>query len=805
MLANASSSDHADAVTAGAHLVCVRAEWRGRWRSYVLVAGVGAIAVMAVVATLGAAGRSETAFARLRAATRAGDASLFFPDPSRAKAAVPSVVALDGVARAAAEVELFVRPAGTSLVPDYNLYARAPLTAKGSRLVNTPVIIEGRSVDPGRADEMVMSERLAAELGVSVGDTVPLESMTTSWVEVANTGGDPGPPDGPTVKVVVVGLARTPADFARFKGLLHLSPGFVHRYGGHLRVYSKVEVVRSNGTSRRALDASLRAFSKRNIELDDALFGDNAETDAGLNTIATSLRLVAAVAALAGAVVLVLAIARLVRLGRGDRRTLVVLGWTTRQIVAAAALAFAPWLLLGTGLGLLGGTLTSPQVLVDLARRVDPTPASIVVDARVVLGVGVVTAVIGLVAASLSARRSAAKPIGRVRRPSGVLHLQRPLPVVLGARHALFGESEQGGRASRGAAAVMAVCTAGAVAALVVSASISRLQTDPTLIGQSANRVIDSGESVEVYDRAMPILVRDRRVAVLAGIHVAFGISAQGGEELPALAYEVKRGDLGVSVVRGRIARRPGEVALGPSSLDRLGKEVGDRVRLRAESASAGYLIVGAVLFPEGDFAHDSGLALTTSGANRLLGDVHDAGALHQIVFEWADGVDARRADRELVASGLQVLTNRAALKPASVTNLGQVAALPRYLAAFLAVLSLATLGHVLTVSVRRRSREIGTLRALGMTPRSTSAIVAAHAFTILSIALVVGIPLGLAVGAKVWAPIANGAHVVVRSVVPASPVTLLVFATIAGAAALAVVPAWRAFRLHAADTLRAE
>ena len=42
---------------------------------------------------------------------------------------------------------------------------------------------------------------VAAELGISVGDTVTLESMTTRWVEVANNGGDPGPPDGPKVKV----------------------------------------------------------------------------------------------------------------------------------------------------------------------------------------------------------------------------------------------------------------------------------------------------------------------------------------------------------------------------------------------------------------------------------------------------------------------------------------------------------------------------------------------------------------------------------------------------------------------------
>src|SRR6185436_12443047 len=143
---------------------------------------------------------SETAFERLRAATRGADISAFFPDGDGAAAAVPEITRIDGVSAAAAELELFVRPAGTDYFPDYNLYARAPLTPR-TRL-NRPVIVSGRRPNPNRPDEMLMSEALAAKLGVSAGDTVPLESMTTHWNTIANNGGDPGPPDGPKVKVV---------------------------------------------------------------------------------------------------------------------------------------------------------------------------------------------------------------------------------------------------------------------------------------------------------------------------------------------------------------------------------------------------------------------------------------------------------------------------------------------------------------------------------------------------------------------------------------------------------------------------
>ena len=71
------------------------------------------------------------------------------------------------------------------------------------------------------------------------------------------------------------------------------------------------------------------------VETTSDLFGDNATTDDGLNTIATALRLIAALAALAGAAVLALAITRAIRLGFSDRGVLVALGWTNGQLVNA--------------------------------------------------------------------------------------------------------------------------------------------------------------------------------------------------------------------------------------------------------------------------------------------------------------------------------------------------------------------------------------------------------------------------------------------------------------------------------------
>src|SRR5207244_2920910 len=155
--------------------VYARAEWRVRWRSHLVLAGVTAATVAAAVATMTAAGRSDNAFHRLRAMTHASDAIVLHPDAERRPArAVAAVKAVDGVESAAAEAELFVRPVGTDYFPDYNLYAIAPLVRDEGDGLNTPVVVKGRPVDPGRDDEVALSEDLAAATGVDVGDSITL-------------------------------------------------------------------------------------------------------------------------------------------------------------------------------------------------------------------------------------------------------------------------------------------------------------------------------------------------------------------------------------------------------------------------------------------------------------------------------------------------------------------------------------------------------------------------------------------------------------------------------------------------------
>jgi predicted lysophospholipase L1 biosynthesis ABC-type transport system permease subunit len=217
------------------------------------------------------------------------------------------------------------------------------------------------------------------------------------------------------------------------------------------------------------------------------------------------------------------------------------------------------------------------------------------------------------------------------------------------------------------------------------------------------------------------------------------------------------------------------------------------------------YRIVGSMLFPEGDFNHDNGIALTFAGADRLLGNTHDAAQIHQVVFDWARGIDARSADQALADDGLPVLTNADALTPATVRNLGQVEALPRYLALFVGVLAIAALAHALALTFRLRARELATLRALGLTRITTAGVVATHALAIIVVASAIGIPAGLIVGKQLWTPIATGANVVVRPIAPWSSIGRLLLAGLVSSAIVTLVPMRRAWKLRPHEQLRAE
>lgn len=130
---------------------------------------------------------------------------------------------------------------------------------------------------------------------------------------------------------------------------------------------------------------------------------------------------------------------------------------------------------------------------------------------------------------------------------------------------------------------------------------------------------------------------------------------------------------------------------------------------------------------------------------------------------------------------------------------------LPRILAAFLAVFAAAAVALVLDASVRRRRRDFATLRALGMTRGGTRAILNMQGTAIAVVGLVVGVPLGVALGRIACRLVTERVPLDFVGPLALAAVVVLAVGALVVVNLLAVLPGRRAARLRPAEVLRAE
>jgi putative ABC transport system permease protein len=140
-----------------------------------------------------------------------------------------------------------------------------------------------------------------------------------------------------------------------------------------------------------------------------------------------------------------------------------------------------------------------------------------------------------------------------------------------------------------------------------------------------------------------------------------------------------------------------------------------------------------------------------------------------------------------------------------ALVNFGGSASFPLLLGAVVVLCGLATLAHLLVVSLARRRTESGLLMALGMVRRQLAAIVFWQATTIAVAAIAAGIPLGIAAGHAIWRAFAISLGVVPVPVVQAWLIGALAAGALLTANALATIPAVTAARSRPGQLLRTE
>ena len=173
-----------------------------------------------------------------------------------------------------------------------------------------------------------------------------------------------------------------------------------------------------------------------------------------------------------------------------------------------------------------------------------------------------------------------------------------------------------------------------------------------------------------------------------------------------------------------------------------------------------------------------------------------------QAVLAHTSETFAEVTDELLMTQHEDHLTSGIGVGTELLVNFGEAVNFPLILGFMLALFGAATLLHLLVVSVVRRRREIGLLKALGFVNGQIGAAVCWQATTVAVVGIVVGIPLGIAVGQVVWRAFATNLGAVPISVVPAWLLAALGAGVLVVANLLAIGPTVAAARSKTAGQL---
>jgi hypothetical protein len=355
--------------------------------------------------------------------------------------------------------------------------------------------------------------------------------------------------------------------------------------------------------------------------------------------------------------------------------------------------------------------------------------------------------------------------------------------------------------------AVIALCGTG-----VFGASLSHLTQTPRLYGEP--------EQLS-FDPPNPTLLRNLEAdPAVTGITVGVGAGeiSINNVIVGAVAATAIRGPLLFSAVNGHLPNGDDQIGLGVTTMRQVGARVGSLVRITVAQRSGGkrtepFLVVSQDSFPliGGFVSLGTGAILTTAGLERAF----CAPGPHLAACRQAMGNTSKGGVRVSFVPGPR---GQAAIKhylnryssitsvpftPTSIVNFGEAVNFPLIFGAMLALFGAATLVHLLVVSVSRRRREIGLLKAVGFVNSQIASVVAWQATTLALVGIAIGVPLGIVVGRGVWMAFANNLGVVPVSVVPAWLIVGLAAGVLVVANLLAATPALAAARTKPGLLLR--
>ena len=788
---------------------------RGRLWSLIaiaLVLGVGAGAVLAAAA---GARRTQTAYPRFISQSHESDVlvGIGCPPPAVAPCAPVHrafhelVTSLPQVSSSASAPGLEVFPVSDRGRIDYNVRFVATNDQRIGRTIYLEKLFAGHYPNLNDPSAIGVNLPLALAHHYHVGQV--LRDYRVFPGENRPFRASEGTPVTLRIAGIAIGQNEVLTDANTPSGLQILgTPAFYRAHSGS-EAFAFEQVFLRHGTAD--LDrfrASMQGIFNK-LPPGPTVFSDNT---AGIPRVEDAIRpqtlaltLFAVVGGVAVLLVIGQALARQTSRDSTDYPVLHALGVTRRQLVAMAMSRAAAVGVLGAIVAVGVAVLASPLTPIGYGRIAEPDPGFAVNVAWLLVGAAVVVGAVLVVAlpSALSSTRHLTVDTdyrARLGRTSLITNrlakIGAPPTSLVGTQLAL--ERGRGRTAVPVRTAIIGGAASIAVVAIVVTfgSNLDRLVGDPTRYGQNSDAVVDNAFypiPLAAVQHAFPAAgVKSFAAGNFGDIRVngrtvfAMGLDTPGSPGMTS-SY--------LTVLAGRGASRPDEVALGETTMRQLHVHLGDRLVAAIGPSTHVLRVVGTVVFPAapvgttlrpelGDGAQlIAPLLAAPAPPGSPPGSIYtffpvrfSAGNLTKHVASLRNGVDPEMACPLAPCVPTE-------LQPATVRSYHSALTVKYLLIGFVGLLGLVAVGSAVAASIRRRRRDFAILEVMGFTGRQLLQTVVWQATTLAVVALVVGIPVGIALGRISWSSFAEGLGVGTDALVPLLALTL--------GAAIALVVVW--------------
>lgn len=757
----------------------VRVFVRGRLRAVLVTALLVGVLAGTVIGL--AAGTRRTASAPDRFTTRAGgdpDLTIMQQQGAPLTDQISTIPGVSDATSIAFVASFLISPIDGTPIVEPNPFAG------DDRLLGTTVV-EGRFTDPAAPNEFTanrpFAQLLADRYGTKVGDVFDVGSF--SQTQLADPSFDfSGPPGLAPFEATFVGITKSTSEFDDPTPQLVFSQSFLtaHPTAGVVQTMIAVGVDESADP-----DAVMNAVR----QLPDGENAFNAPTRLvstasrrAVSFQATALALITVIAFVAGAVVITLLVARLLRVVDNERSPLTALGWRRGDIAVERAIEGVVTATLATPVAIVVGTAVTAMFPLGALEEFEPDPGLRMDPLATSIGIAVMFVSVVAIAAVVGWRRSRPPTRNATDRwTDSIAKTGAGMPLTTGAQITVRGSTGTG--SSLGSMVVAAIGFAGLVAAGIVGLSLTRIVDRPDRWGVNYDQLFGN-PYVPMYDDIATPFVADAQVAALSAAGI--GSVSVNGLDVATIGVEPRKGDLRPTALDGRAPVTAHEIGLGAEVARRLGVAVGDTVDVVGSTGlSEQFDVVGIVVTPD---SAGNGASMTFDA----FGELNPTATRNVVLVDFSETAPPDVAQQ---IDGAAYTPPDALVTPISIRALQRVTTAPFALVLVLAGVLLVACAYLLSTSLRAHRRDLAVLRALGADSRQLRGTVHWHATLSATAVVALGVPIGVVAGRSVVTRLTSTLGIVPGADVPIALLLGVVAATLVTANVLALVPAARGAR----------